>query len=82
MSEEERQKIMMECVPANWDNKPLVLASEIRQFLKTIADEGTGIDSGGCDGCADLWVKVGGVEYYVTIRKSNNQLAKEGLTHE
>ena len=46
--------------------------------MTSVKDEGTAIDSGSGDGCADLWVTVQGVEYFISIRKSNNQLAREG----
>lgn len=65
-------------LPADWDQRPAGLASEIRSFLDSLKDEGTAIDSGGGDGSADLWVTVQGVEYFINVRKSNNQLVREG----
>ena len=65
-------------MPVGWDRRAFGLASEVRGFLRSIADEGTAIDSGGGDGTGDLWVTVQGVEYFVSIRKSNKQLAREG----
>ncbi len=44
------------------------LARELKEMLNSIKDEGTAIDSGGGAGGADLWVKVQGVEYAITIR--------------
>lgn len=83
MSEDaKRVAHMMQLIPEHWDKAPLILAHEIRAFLMSVKDEGTGIDSGGGDGDADLWVKVQGVEYYINIRKSNTQLLKEGHTRE
>lgn len=64
--------------PADWDNRPAGLADELRAFLKSVKDEKTEIDSGSGDGHADLWVTVQGIEYFVSVRKSNKQLAKEG----
>jgi hypothetical protein len=58
---------VMDLVPPDWDSGPMVLSTEIRNFLKSIADEGTDIDSGGGDGIADLHPIVGGVEYHVQI---------------
>jgi hypothetical protein len=46
-------------------------------LLKNVIDSGTSIDTGGGRDSADLWAKIGGVEYYMTVRKSNNQLASE-----
>lgn len=65
-------------MPVEWDRHAFGLASEVRTFLRSIADEGTEIDSGGGDGTGDLWVTVQGVEYFVSIRKSNRQLLREG----
>ena len=73
-----RARAMMDIIPSHWDRSPIVLAREIRSFLASVKDEGTGIDSGGCDGGGDLWVTVQGVEYFITIRKSNKQLISEG----
>jgi hypothetical protein len=74
---DKRHAIMQGLIPAHWDRSAATLASEIRDFLKNIKDEGTNIDSGGGDGSADLWVTVGGVEYFINIAKSGNQLEKE-----
>lgn len=65
-----RHEMVMGIVPKEWDCGPMVLASEIRDFLKSIKDEGTALDSGGGDGCADLWVTVGGTEYCIAIKKT------------
>jgi hypothetical protein len=46
----------------------MVLSTEIRNFLKSIVDEGTNIDSGGGDGIADLHPIVGGIGYHVQIK--------------
>lgn len=63
----------------NWDTGARGLSLEIRSMLlASVADHGTSIDSGGGDGDADLWVKVQGVEYYINIRRSNAQIAKDG----
>lgn len=64
---DKRVRIIHELIPANWNKGPLSLAHELRQLLKPVVDEGTNIDSGGGDGCADLWPIIGGVEYYISI---------------
>ena len=69
---DKRVKIVHDLIPPEWDKGPLSLAHELRQFLKSVADEGTSIDSGGMDGAADLWVKIGGVEYYIAISRSKS----------
>ena len=81
MTDEERRKRvaqMMETLPEGWDRAPLSLAEEIAGFLANVKDEGTHIDSGTDGQSGDLWVTVQGVEYWVNVRKSNNQLVKEG----
>lgn len=45
--------------------------NRIREGLRSIADPDAGIDSGGGLGGYDLWVKVNGSEYYITIAVSN-----------
>lgn len=70
-------RIVHDIFPSGWDAGPLSLAHEIRQLLKSVADEGTGIDSGGGDGCADLWVTIGGVEYHLAIERSKKQIASQ-----
>lgn len=72
-----RVKIVHELTPADWDTGPLLIAHELRQMLKAIADSGSNIDSGGGDGCADLWVKIQDVEYHIAISKSNAQKQSE-----
>ena len=67
---DERVRQVMDLIPPDWDKGPMVLSTEIRNFLKSIVDEGTSIDSGGGDGIADLHPVVGGVEYHVQIRTS------------
>lgn len=57
-------------LPSSWDRKPFSLATEVREFLQTVKDEGTNIDSGCGDGFADLWVTMGGIEYYIAIKPS------------
>lgn len=74
-------RIIHDMLPAEWDSGPLSLAHEIRNLLKPVADEGTGIDSGGGDGMADLWVTIGGIEYLITIKRSANiQSSEESQT--
>lgn len=73
----ERIKQMMDVLPPEWDMRPIALAEEIAVFLETIKDVGTGIDSGTDGQSGDLWVTVQSIEYFINIRKSNKQLAKE-----
>jgi hypothetical protein len=61
-------------LPASWNRKPFTLATELRAFLQTVKDEGTNIDSGSGDGCADLWVTIGGIEYYISIAPSRKSV--------
>lgn len=75
---DKRHAQVADLMPSEWDRRPFGLASELRQFLSTIKDVDTSIDSGGSDGAGDLWVTVQGVEYFITIRKSNKQLIQEG----
>lgn len=75
---DKRHTQVVEILPVEWDQRPMSLAGEVRKFLASIKDAGTSIDSGGGDGSADLWVTVDGVEYFISMRRSNRQLAREG----
>jgi hypothetical protein len=57
----------------------LSVAHLIMAAIEPLADKGTSIDSG-CGLCSsDLWIKIGGIEWYLNIRKSNNQIAQESV---
>lgn len=73
---DKRHATVADLLPIDWDRKPFILASEIRGFLDDIKDEGTNIDSGSGDGCADLWVTVDGVEHYISIKRSLKMVEK------
>lgn len=68
----------MEQLPSYWGNAPILLAHEISDFLQSVKDEGSNIDSGTDGESGDLWIVIQGVEWYINIRKSNKQLLKEG----
>lgn len=63
-------KIIHDLIPIEWDKGPLSLAHELRELLKPIVDENTGIDSGGGDGIADLHPIIDGTEYHIQIKTS------------
>lgn len=65
---DKRVRMVHDIAPPNWDMGPLSVAHELRQLLKPVVDEGTNIDSGGGDGCADLWPIIGGIEYHIAIK--------------
>lgn len=67
-----------ENLPPDWDARPLSLAHEISGFLESIKDEGTHIDSGTDGVQGDLWVKVQGVEYFVSVKRSQWQIVQDG----
>ncbi len=50
-------------------------AELLRTFLEEEKDEGTHVDRGGGMGQVDYWVKVNGVEYFITVKKSNGHAA-------
>lgn len=62
---------------AGFDTDNLGIVSVLRALLNSVKDEGTGIDTGGGRDSADLWVTIANCEYFITVRKSNNQIAKE-----
>jgi len=48
----------------------LATCNRIEAALRSVADEGTHIDTGGGIGSRDLWVKIGGVEFLVQVSVS------------
>lgn len=50
---------------------------EIHSLLQSIKDEGSKIDTGFGMDSADLWVTVGGVEFYIQIKRSNFQKCQD-----
>ena len=42
-------------------------AEELHLWLDSKADHGTSIDSGGGFGCRDLWVTVGGRNFFISV---------------
>ncbi len=76
--EDDRKRDMMGgMIPTEWDMKPVGLAHEISRLLDGVKDEGTAVDTGTGDGSANLWITVDGIEFYLTIRRSNNQLKRD-----
>lgn len=70
---DKRVQTLNEILPSTWDNRPIIIAHELRTMLKSIVDAGTSIDSGCGDGIADLHPVIGGVEYHIQIRRSSHQ---------
>jgi len=67
---DERVRKVADLIPSDWDKGPMVLSTEIRNFLKSIVDQGTSIDSCAGNGIADLHPIIGGIEYHVQIKTS------------
>lgn len=85
MSEDEkdREKHVFEVASnAGFDMRPYSVVTELKRVLASLADHGTSMDSGTGSRSADLWLTIGGVEYFLTVRPSNNQLIKEGVRPE
>lgn len=50
---------------------------KVRDALQTIADSGTDVDSGSGLGSVDFWFTMNGREYYIEVKPSNAQRAKD-----
>lgn len=72
-----RMSKVMDVAPAEWDRSAGGLAAELARLLGSVKDAGTNIDTAMGDGIGDFWVTVGSVEYFISIRRSNQQIAKE-----
>lgn len=77
----DRVQAVADLVPADWDRRALTFAHELRRLLLPIVDQGTSIDSGGGDNCADIWPVIDGVEMHVQITASR-PLPTPETTHE
>ena len=61
-----------------FDMRPYSIVTEMKRLLAPIADEGSSMDSGTMDGEADLYLTVGGVEFFITVKLSNSYKARVG----
>lgn len=71
MDESERIKRVHEVgneLGVDFGRDALSIVHELREFLKSVVDEGTHMDSGGGMGASDLWFTVGGQEYLMTVK--------------
>ncbi len=56
-----------------WAKSTTDVRDKLRDLLTTVKDGATPIDSGGGVGGTHLWVTIGGVEYFIEIKRSNGQ---------
>jgi hypothetical protein len=72
--ERDRKKIMAKLVAGNPRLAPegvIEIGYMLADFLKaSVADADTAVDTGCGFGQFDLWVKVGGEEFFVTVKKT------------
>jgi hypothetical protein len=73
-----RRETVARMLPKQWERRPYTLATELREVLQPLADQGRTIDTGAGDNRGDLWVTIDGVEYYITVQISKRQLQAEG----
>jgi hypothetical protein len=80
VTDDEKRKIVAQQIAASlgWDSRPVALRDRLVELLEAqVADPGTEIDTGQGASSADLWVKVDGVEYFVTVQVSLAQRQRE-----
>jgi hypothetical protein len=58
-----------------WPDQDLGAFEKLHQTLADMS--GSTVDRGIGVASADFWVTIDGVEYFVTVRRSNNQIAKD-----
>lgn len=94
--DENAERWVLEIGKSNdWDTSPYTIAVEMKRLLGSIIDSGTAVDSGlgslfplgasepiAGHSEASLYAFIEGKEFYITIRKSNQQLIKDGVTKE
>lgn len=85
MSSAERRKIMAEMLqsfPDLAESGTIALGYMLRDILlHQIADDGTTVDTGAGMGEFDLWVKMDGREYVVTVKPSKQGEADDEQTN-
>lgn len=64
-------------LPKEWDNRPFTIATELREKLSSMKDEGTVIDSGSGFGKSDLWVWIDDVEYLIQVSVNRERKSKK-----
>ena len=55
----------------------LAFRDELVSLLNNLRDEGTGIDTGSGYGVGDIWVTVGGTEFFIQVQRSRYQAFKD-----
>jgi len=76
---DKRHNIVARSRPPEWDNTPAALTDELREMLKNMVDTGTSIDSGCGNGHGDLWFTIGGIEFYLSVSRSERQIIEDTL---
>lgn len=75
-SNDESKKVfadLVRCVENPPPDDAMALGHMMRDWLEAVVvNAGTSVDTGGGFGCYDLWAKVGGSEYFITITKSRD----------
>lgn len=83
MGSEERRKLFAQFLAGHPDLAPrgaVEIGYLLHDFLETaVVDAGTSVDTGAGFGSFDLWAQVGGEEFYINVKKSGNQLAKDSF---
>jgi hypothetical protein len=77
MSDEKDKQVFDIAAGADFDTRAYTLALELKKLLGPLVDEGTNIDAGTGNGFADLWPKLGGVEFHIAITLSRSQQEQE-----
>jgi len=60
------------------DAKTLRVSSYVRNALEIVKDERTAIDTGGGEFVRDLWVKIEGDEFFITITNKTKTVCHDG----
>lgn len=81
-SKDQERSVFDTATSAGFDMRPYSVVMELKRVLAALADHGTSMDSGTSARSADLWITIGGIEYFINVRPSNNQLIKEGVKAE
>ncbi len=77
MTDDKDKEVFNLAAGAAFDTRAYTLALELKRLLEPMVDEGTNIDAGTGNGFADLWPKLGGVEFHIAVTLSRAQKESE-----
>lgn len=70
-------RIINDMIPEGWPRDPYSVACELKSLMQGMIDNGSYIDTGVWAEGAHLWACIGGVEYFIEIKRSLSNKQQE-----